>query len=123
MNKKGFTLIELLSVIIILFLLVILVLPNITNAVKNNQEKTDALMLEMIIDAGDLYVRDNESDFPEINGNTYCVTLIELIDYDYLKSPVNYDGNDISSTKSLEVTYSDGYKFELVDKNLCIEKR
>ena len=48
MNNKGFTLMELLTVVILLSILVILVLPRITNSVNNYSDKTDELVFTMI---------------------------------------------------------------------------
>ena len=120
MNKKGFTLIELLAVIIILSLLMILVLPKITNAVKNYTKKTDALMLSMIEDAAKLYVDDNPDDFEENSYGYYCVPLTELVENDYLKEGIEISGEDVTSIKSLKIDYTNDYKMDLVDSNECI---
>ena len=79
MNKKGFTLIELLGVVLIISLLVIIVLPKITNSVNNFSSKTDKLMMNMIEDATKLYMEDNSNKFKKINGSNYCVTIQDLV--------------------------------------------
>lgn len=115
MNKRGFTLIELLGVIIILSLLIILVLPKITNSVRHYSTKTDELMLNMIESAADFFVGDNVNRFPKENGNVYFVTIKELIEKKYLKDYVEYSGEDITNTKGLIVKYNDGFEYELID--------
>lgn len=121
MNKRGFTLIELLGVILIIFLLVIIVLPKITNSVNNFSAKTDKLMLQMIEDATLLYIEDNKNDFPKNSNNKYCVTIKQLVDEEYLKEHIEYQDVDITQIKSLQITYEDKYNIELVDRDLCVD--
>jgi len=120
MNKKGFTLIELLAVVIIVSLLTIIVLPKITDSVKNYTKKTDALMLQMIEDAVKLYVEDNSSKFEESLYDYSCIPLTELVDEGYLKEDIGNDKNNIIKTKTLKVTYNNEYESELVNNNECI---
>ena len=115
MTKRGFTLIELLTVIIVLSLLIMLVLPKITNAVKNYIKKTDALMLNMIEDAAKLYMDDNPDKFIKENGNNYCILLSDLVSEDYLKGSIEYEGKDITNTKGLNVKYNNGFEYKLTD--------
>ena len=93
MNRKGFTLIEMLAVVIILVLLIIIVFPSITNSVRNHSKKTDDLMFSMIKSATELYISDFTSIKKE-NGNNYCVPISNLVENDYLKSNIEYDGQD-----------------------------
>ena len=115
MNKKGFTLIELLGVILIISLLVMIVLPRITNSVKNFSSKTDKLMLNMIKDAAKLYVGDNVSKFKKENGSNYCVTIQDLVNENYLKGPIEYKGENITNTKGLKVSYNNGFEYEFIN--------
>ena len=119
MNNKGFTLVELLSVIIILTLIMFLVLPNITNMVKNKETEIDELTFNIIKDAAKLHIEDNKSFYKKIDDNKYCVRIKKLVNDDYLKGKIEYDGEDITNTKSLQVTYNQGFNFELVDNSLC----
>ena len=119
MNNKGFTLVELLSVIIILTLIMFLVLPNITNMVKNKETEIDELTFNIIKDATKLYIEDNNKLYKKINGNKYCISLIELVESGYLKENIKFDGDDIINLKTMQVTYENGFIYELVYSNSC----
>lgn len=123
MNKKGFTLIELLGIVIIISMLVIIALPLITNSINNYSKKTDKLTLSMIKEAARLYIDDNKNDFVKNSENSYCITISELVDNEYLKESIEYQGADITNTKSLQVTYTNNYNIELVDSDSCIDYR
>ena len=120
MNRKGFTLIEMLAVVIILVLLIIIVFPSITNSVRNHSKKTDDLMFSMIKSATELYISDFTSIKKE-NGNNYCIPISNLVENDYLKSNIEYDGQDITNSKGIKIVYEDGFSYELVDMTECIE--
>ncbi len=120
MNKRGFTLVELLSVVIILSLLIAFVLPQITNSVRNYQVKTDEVTTKLIIDAAKLYVGDNSNKYPKKMDNSYCITMNELIENDYLKNKIKLNDVDVTNTKSVQVTYDTSFNYELVDTSECI---
>ena len=125
MKRKGFTLVELLGIIVILGLLILLALPQISNVVKSSSSKTDAATLDIILDAAKLYVDDNTSKYERSNGVTYCISLEELVNHNYLKSPIKLgDSSNIVSLKSVEVVYNNGFSYELKETNECsIEKQ
>ena len=106
-NEKGFTLVELLAVVLILTLLVLLVWPNISNSVNNKKDDIDNLTLNIIEDATKLYISDNKNYFSKVDGNVYCIALKKLINQDYLKNNIEYDGEDISDIKTMKVFYED----------------
>ena len=124
MKNKGFTLMELLGVIVILSLLMIIVLPNIVNSVRNSSSKTDDATLKLIYDAANLYVSYDNESFPEENGNKYVIALSELVNQNMLKSPITLsDSNDdITNTKCVQVTYDNGYKYELKNNGECSKR-
>lgn len=119
MNKKGFTLVELLAVIILLFLIITFALPQITNSVNNNRKKTDEITLEMIKSAAKLYVSDNESEFPKVDGNVYYVELKDLIEHDYLKANLEYEDEIIDESKKIGITYNNGFSYYLMTNDTC----
>jgi len=120
MKNKGFTLIELLGVIVIISLLMLIVMPKIINSLKSTSIKVDDLTLKMIYSASELYIDEYPNKFEEINGNKNCITLRDLTGEGYLKSPINVDDIDITDLKSVQVTYNNGFKFEVVDKDDCV---
>lgn len=120
--KRGFTLIELLGVIIILALLMIFAFPNSIDFIKSSNNDIDDINLKLIYNASEMYIKDNAKDFYKKNGNRYCITLEELVDENYLKSPVilSSDNTDLTNIKSVEVNYNNGFNFELVNKENCV---
>lgn len=122
MKNYGFTLIELLGVIVILALLIIIVFPSIVNSVKGSSKKTDDLTLELIYNATDMHISNNRGNFKRTNGNTYCIKLSTLINEGYLKSPIKLSDEDITNNKVVQVTYQDGFNYELSDSTSCKDK-
>lgn len=119
--KKGFTLIELLGVIIIIALLTLLVLPKVVNSVKNTSDDTDELTKEIIYKASDLYISNHSNNFKKINGNKYIIDLKDLVDEKLLTSPIKLSESDrdITNSKCIQVTYNNGYEYELKDSGTC----
>ena len=100
--------------------------PPILNAIRESENKISEASKEIIYDATSLYVSNNESNFPKINGNVFCVTLNSLVQGEYLPSKV-YDatsGNEISLTNMVEVKYEQNrFSYNLNDecvKNIVI---
>ena len=120
--KKGFTLIELLGVIIILALIMVFTLPSIINAIKTSSNQKNDINLKLIYNATDIYIDKSKDEFVKENGNVYCITLRELVNSGYLKSPiVLYNNEDLTDIKSVEVTYQDGFIYEIQDNESCVE--
>ena len=119
--KRGFTLIELLGVIIILALLAILVFPSIVNSVRNSSKKTDDLTLDLIYNAASLYIDNYKNKFPKTNGNEYSIKLQDLVDEGLLVSPIKLSesNSDLTSKKCVQVSYNDGFDYELKDAGSC----
>ena len=119
-NKKGFTLMELLGVIIILSILLLIALPSVINSVKNSQSDIDEVTEKLIIDAVNLLIDDSNGYYDSSDNSKFCIPLTELIEEDYLKSPIKYKNlDDISNTYSIKVTYNKDYSYELIDSNEC----
>jgi len=118
--KKGFTLVEMLGVIILISLLVILVFPNMKNTIKNKQHEIDSVSVEILKQASNLYVQNNQKNYSKINNNKYCIAIDELINSGYLKDSFKYSNEDIKEIKKIQVTYNNGYEYELVDSKECV---
>lgn len=122
MKNKGFTLIELLGVIIILALITLLVFPSIINSVRNASNKTDDLTLELIYNASNLYISNHKDNFIQKEGKKNIINLSDLVEEDLLVSPIKLSNNeDITNEKCVQVTYKDGFNFELRDIGTCEE--
>jgi len=122
--KRGFTLIELLGVIILLALLILLIFPAIINFIKSSNDEIDDMNIELIYNAVDMYIENNSDKFIKKDGNSYCVTLKELVELEYLSSSIKLSNNiHITDAKSVQITYQGKHNYKLVDKNNCIEKK
>jgi prepilin-type N-terminal cleavage/methylation domain-containing protein len=118
MKNKGYTLLELLGVIVILSVLVTLVFPSVINFIKKSNDKIDSITNELIINAAEDYINDNSSNIYLTSGTDYCITIDRLIEYQYLESIRELD-NYTRYSKSVKVTYDNGYKYEIIDTDNC----
>ena len=121
MKNKGFTLIELLGVIIILALLMIIVFPSIINSIKKSSNEKDELVVDLIYNATDMYISKNKNNYPKNNGNVYCIPLTQLKDTDYLKEEMLDIGEVDPCSKTVKITVTDKYSYEIVDNDKCEE--
>ena len=121
MKKNGFTLVELLGVMVILALLMLFAFPKIINQVKSSTNSTDEFTEKLIYNATDLYMDDNKNMFVKDNEINYCIPLSTLVDNGYLKGPIKLNGSDtdVTSLKTVEVSYNGQYDFELKDNSDC----
>ena len=83
MNKKGFTLIELLAALIIMGLLVVIIVPNVTNIINENRDKVYDRQIENIIKSAKTWGADNIGVLP--NNGSVKVTLGQLQQGGYAK--------------------------------------
>lgn len=102
MNKRGFTLIELLGAIIILGLILVIIVPNVTNILDENRDKAYNRQIDNIIKSAKTWGADNISKLPTKNNDTITVTLLELqkggfADKD-LKNPKTEELFDVNNT-------------------------
>ena len=119
MKNRGFTLLELLGVIVILALLTTLVFPSILNTIKKSSNQTDELSMDLISNAADLYIENHANDFKKRNGSKFIIDMKELIEDGNLPSNVKISDIDNIDDKCLQVTYQDGFNYELKDKDSC----
>ena len=105
--KKGFTLIELLGVIVILSLLMLLVFPNVLSVIKKSNNDKDAYTLKMIMNAADIYIKENPD--AAVENSSYCIPLDILVDEGNLKGPIYIEDNnvDLTHTKSILMPYDE----------------
>ena len=130
--KRGFTLVEMIAVILLMALISITVLPSILNQVNNKKEEISEASEKIIFSAASNYLNNKTITYPKLSGNTYCITLKELVQNGELSSPIKdiKSGNEISLNTIIKAslnTYSD-YEYCLVDEtditcNSCTEIR
>ncbi len=130
--KRGFTLVEMIAVILLMALISITVLPSILNQVNNKKEEISESSEKIIFSAASNYLNNKTITYPKLSGNTYCITLNELVQNGELSSPVKdiKSGNEISLNTIIKASlnaYSD-YEYCLVDEtdvtcNSCTEIR
>lgn len=118
-NKKGFTLVELLGVVIILSILALIVVPNIIDSVRSKSVSVNKIQQEMILKSAGVYVSDHEGLFPRTKNNVYCIALEDMIADEYL----NLEDSDIVGTKSVKVSYTNKYSYDIIDSGECKQKR
>lgn len=118
-KNRGFTLIELLAVIIILAGIALVTFPLLLNQIKNSENQIDEATRLLVENAADLYIDDNLNDYPLVNGNTYCISFNELISNNYLQKGI-LDVSDVdSSAKTVKVSVTENYSYEIVGNNDC----
>ena len=119
--KKGFTLTELIGVVIILALIALLAFPPILNAIRSTKGKISDASKEILYNAVGLYVSDNSNTLVRVEGNTYCVTINDLIKGEYLPTKV-YDsvtGEEIPTDNIIEIKVENNqYKYNM--NNECV---
>lgn len=120
MKNKGYTLIELLAVMIILALLITVVFPSIINFIKSSNEKKDTITRDLVYNAAEMFIEDNASEYSTNNGSKYCISIDTLVENNYLKGELEYQGETLDSTKSVKVTYTDKFNYEITDTNTCM---
>ena len=110
--KRGFTLVEMIAVILLMALISITVLPSILNQVNNKKEEISEASEKILFSAASNYLNNKTITYPKLSGNTYCITLKELVQNGELSSPIKdiKSGNEISLNTIIKAslnTYSD----------------
>jgi len=91
MRKDGFTLIEVLAVITLIAALSLVAIPLIINQVNKSQDNISDSTLEIINLGASTFIDENQTDYPKIMGKVYCIKIKTLLEYEYLKEPIESD--------------------------------
>lgn len=83
--KKGFTLIELLAVIAVLALVSVIVIPSIDRFLRNADDTSYQVQLNLIVDSVKNWEADNPASLPKNHNDTHVVFLSELISGNYIR--------------------------------------
>lgn len=128
MNKKGFTLIELLAVVTLISMISLIVIPQITKKMKEQQNDLSEANTKILEMATDTYIERNPITYEysyEANGSTYCIPVQKLIDDGVLEKPFkNINGQEIDYSSIIKAVYQADYNsfsYELVGRSECTE--
>ena len=119
MKQKGFTLTEMIAVVLIIALLTIIILPSILNQLQSQKDNISEASMQLIYDATELYIKERQSMYPMVAGETYCISLESLVNVGKLKNPLQdlSTGKNIPLNKVVKVLvneYEEG-EYSLVD--------
>lgn len=124
MNKIGFTLVELMGVLVILGVLSVILVPTITNVLKDNDEKLYEIQLQNIILSAKNFGSDNMHILPIEDEPTKILTLGQLKKSGYAeKSIVNpKTKKEFSNCMVIEITrVSNSYEYTIDESTIEVE--
>lgn len=78
MDKKGFTLIEVLGVVIVLATIILIVVPNISESLKNSRNKAFDVQIKEIETASRTWSIYNSNNLPSNQSEEITITLLQL---------------------------------------------
>ena len=114
-KKSGFTLVELIGVLVIIGLLVVVVSTPILGQIRNQKKQLKEATAKILYASVETYLDDNINLFPKNEGMVYYVSVLNLIEEDYLKKDFIESSNDILTNETIiEIKIErGGYSFEL----------
>ncbi len=104
MNEKGFTLVELLGVLVLLTVVVLVAFPNILGVVKSTSDQVSDATKSLLESNARSYVNDNLSNYSDSTKKNYCVSVEDLIEEGYTKTPIASVSKD--SAKEIEESWA-----------------
>lgn len=103
-ENKGFTLAEVIGVVMLVGILCLISFPSIITQIQNKEKDLDQATKQIIYGAVELYVDTHSNEYPKVEGKSYCISLQQLIDADYLEEPFkDASGKEIPLTTSIGV--------------------
>ena len=125
MKRQGFTLVEMLAVLVVVILLTTILIPTMINLITKNKNELSDKTESIIYAATELYLAEN-SNYTKKEGNTYCISLGQLVDDGKLNNPINdfKTGKEIPLDKIIKVNVNKyyEYEYEVVNKGECNQK-
>lgn len=118
--KRGFTLVEMIAVIGIIAMIAAVSFPAIINQLGEKKEQISDVTKKIIFDAADLYFSDHQSEYPKVSGESYCISIDQLVSVGSLQAPIKdyLTGDEIPLTTNVKTTvnsYSEYGSFSLVE--------
>ena len=102
-------------------MIALLAFPPILNAIRETRNEISDASKEILYNAANLYGNDNSNTLVNVEGNTYCVTINDLIKGEYLPTTV-YDsvtGEEIPTDNIIEIKVENNqYKYNM--NNDCV---
>ncbi|MDD2435377.1 MAG: prepilin-type N-terminal cleavage/methylation domain-containing protein [Bacilli bacterium] len=123
MKEKGFTLIELLGVIILLGVVGLIVVPSVTNLIKDSKQKLYNTQVHTINKVAKDWSIENVEQLSETK--TICLSLEQLINEGYLEQSEIIDPRNEKNKMngSITIKYNDSYsKYEYLYSEQTIEE-
>lgn len=129
MKNRAFTLIEMLVVVIIIGIMFIVVVPNLTNVISNQNDKALKIHLDNLEQATKLYIFKNRGKV--LSNSSYTLNYQTLINEDYIsEADIKCCGNivinvleDHSDSKdivyNLKCVYGDNNEPTTKNDNTC----
>ncbi len=118
--KRGFTLVEMIAVIGIIAMIAAVSFPAIINQLGEKKEQISDVTKKIIFDAADLYFSDHQSEYPKVSGESYCISIDQLVSVGSLQAPIKdyLTGDEIPLTTNVKTTvnsYSEYGSYSLVE--------
>ena len=111
--KRGYTLVELLGVMIILGLILLVSFPIIINQIKKSNEAISESTRILIESSAELYINDNEAEYPINPGAIYYVAVETLVNEGLVSKSLK--DLDIKDYVKVTVKEDKTLAFEIVD--------
>ena len=112
--KKGYTLVELLGVMVILGLILLVSFPLIINQIKKSNEAISESTRILIESSAELYINDNEDEYPINPGAIYYVAVETLVNEGLVSKGLK--DLDIKDYVKVTVNEDKTLAFEIVDE-------
>lgn len=113
--KRGFTLVEMIAVILVMLLISITVIPSILDLVNNKKEEISDASIQIIKTSVNNYLSYKKVKYPLVPGNTYCISLSEVVESGELSNPLKdlKTGNEIPLTTKVKAHVNEYSDFDL----------
>lgn len=123
-KTKAFTLVELMGVLVIIGVLSAVLIPVISNVLKENKEKAYQVQLQNITLAAKNFVSDNMFLIPETEGDSISITLGQLKKSGYIETSIinPKTKQEISNCLKIEVKkINNNYEYTINENTINVD--